>query len=354
MPSETPADTSLAVLSDPRFLDHAPPGFHPERPRRLDAALAGVDRALARGHRRLDLAPREAVRDELERVHDPAWLDRLERTLAGPAGYLDADTYFNGATREAAWLAAGGACALVEHLLSGDDTRGFLLARPPGHHATRTRAMGFCVLNHVAVAAAHALARGRRRVAIVDWDVHHGNGTQDIFYDNPDVLLVSLHESPGYPDTGYVHETGGAHARGMTVNIPMPAGCDGGSYAMAFERVVLPILHEAKPDLVLVSAGYDAHARDPLASMLLDRGDYRWMAAQLRAVAEHTAQGRMGLVLEGGYDLSALEECVEDTVLGVLSRDPVERPAQTPQSHSADMVLRAVTRAQREFWPCLR
>ncbi len=353
MPPETPAGTGLAVLSHPRFFDHSPPGFHPERPRRLEAAELGARRAQT-SSRPVAVAVRDATREELERAHDPAWLDRLERTLTMPAGYLDADTYFNASTRAAAWLAAGGACAMVEALRDGAADVAMLLARPPGHHATRHRAMGFCVLNNVAVAAAHALSLGFERVAIVDWDVHHGNGTQDIFYDDPRVLFVSLHESPAYPDTGYVHETGGARAPGMTVNLPLPSGCDGGAYAAAFERVVLPVLREAAPDLVLVSAGYDAHARDPLATMLLERGDYRWMAAQLREVARASARGRVGVVLEGGYDLSALEESVEDTLLGLLDPASARRPVDTPQSRSADAVVRAVERAHRGAWASLR
>jgi acetoin utilization deacetylase AcuC-like enzyme len=355
MPPETPAEVSLAVLSHPRFIEHCPPGFHPERPRRLEAAELGARRALeALGRTGVHVPLREATREELERVHDGAWLDRLERTLEGPAGYLDADTYFNASTRGAAWLAAGSACALVESLLSGAVDVGMLLARPPGHHATRTRAMGFCVLNNVAVAAAHALSLGASRVAIVDWDVHHGNGTQDIFYDHPGVLFVSLHESPAYPDTGYVHETGGPRAPGMTVNLPLPSGCDGGAYVTAFERVVLPVLTEAAPDLVLISAGYDAHTRDPLATMLLERGDYGWMAARLADVARASAKGRVGVLLEGGYDLSALEEGVEDTLLGLANPSAPPRPQETSQSRSADAVVRAVERAQRPFWSSLR
>jgi acetoin utilization deacetylase AcuC-like enzyme len=347
---------TVAVLSDPRFLAHEPPGFHPERPRRLDAASAGASAALsARGLANTPVALREATPAELARVHDAAWLEKLTRTLAGPAGYLDADTYFNGATREAAWLAAGSACAMVEALHAGEVSIAALLARPPGHHATRTKAMGFCVLNTVAVAAAHALSLGMRRVAVVDWDVHHGNGTQDIFYHHPGVLFVSLHESPAYPNSGYAQETGGGDAHGMTVNLPLPSGTDGGGYATAFERVVLPILREAAPDLVLISAGYDAHTRDPLGTMLLQRRDYRWMAARLREVALASAGGRVGVVLEGGYDLGAVEECVEDTLHGLIDPGAVtERPPLTPQSASADMAIRAVERLHQGWWRSLR
>ena len=346
--------THLAVITDPLFVEHAPPGFHPERPQRLAAAQAGAERVQLPEVARVRVAPREATVDELARAHDFSWLELLGCKLAAPSGYLDADTYYNAHTAQAARLAAGSACAMVESLLAGETDLGVLLARPPGHHATRTRAMGFCVLNNVAVAAAHALARGARRVAIVDWDVHHGNGTQDIFFDNPAVLFVSLHESPLYPDTGYVHEVGGGDARGRTVNLPLPAGSDGGSYALAFERVVLPILKSFAPDLVLISAGYDAHQRDPLANMQLDDGDYGWMAAKVRDVARATANGRVGVLLEGGYDLTALENSVEQTIIGLARPEGVARPSRSLHDASAEVALRAVVSAQRPFWPELR
>jgi len=350
------APPTVALLSDPRFAAHESPDLHFEQPRRLDAALAGARAALAaHGLPQVPIAPREASALEITRVHDPAWVERLLHVLEGPAGYLDPDTYYNAATREAAWFAAGSACAMVEALRDGVVDIAALFARPPGHHATRSRAMGFCVLNTVAIAAAHALSLGFRRVAVVDWDVHHGNGTQEIFYHHPGVLFVSLHESPAYPNTGYAQETGGGDAQGMTVNLPLPAGTDGGGYAVAFERVVLPIVAEAAPDLLLISAGYDAHVNDPLGSMLLQRSDYRWMAARLREVALASGAGRVGMVLEGGYDLIALETSVEDTLHGLI--DPASartRPVATTHSMGAEQVSRTVARLHSGWWRSLR
>jgi acetoin utilization deacetylase AcuC-like enzyme len=179
--------------------------------------------------------------------------------------------------------------------------------------------------------------------------VHHGNGTQDIFYHDPSVLFVSLHESPLYPDSGFAQEVGDGDGRGATVNVPLPAGSDGGAYALAFERVVLPILQQWAPDLVLVSAGFDAHARDPLANMLLEDHDYRWMAARLREVAKASARGRVGLFLEGGYDLGALERSVEASVLGLVTPSPRKHPRARDEA-STEAALYRVVAAQRPYW----
>lgn len=354
MPGDSRTDVRLIAYTDPRFAAHAPLGFHPERPERLASAERGLARVEAPGLVRVAGAPRDALRPEIERVHSARYLDRLESLLAdGGAGFLDGDTYYGPHTRRAAWLAAGAGCALVESLHRGDADVGVLLGRPPGHHATRDRAMGFCVLNSVAVAAAHARAMGFQRVAIVDWDVHHGNGTQDIFYRDPSVLFISLHESPLYPDSGFTHEVGEADGRGRTVNVPLPAGGDGGAYALAFERVVLPILHEWEPDLVLISAGFDAHARDPLANMLLEEHDYLWMAARLREVAAAHAGGRVGFFLEGGYDLGALERSVEASVRGLVAPAPRKHPRSRDEP-STEMALYRVVAAQRPYWKSLR
>ena len=216
---------------------------------------------------------------------------------------------------------------MVDALIDGPRSEGALV-RPPGHHARPERAMGFCLLNNVAVAAAHARARGLERVAIVDWDVHHGNGTQDAFFDDPSVLYVSTHQYPFYPGTGAVQETATATA-GLTVNVPLTAGGGDAVYRAAFDRVILPVLEEYRPELILVSAGFDASARDPLAEMTLSADAFGWMARALRGVADKCAEGRIALVLEGGYDLVALESgllaatrgMVEGTAVDI-ARDP--------------------------------
>lgn len=343
--------SGLVIFSDPRFAAHAPASYHPERPRRLDAALRGVERLGDVG--RVDRPAVFARREDLEGVHAAEYLDALELKLAERPGYLDPDTYFNDATQTAAWLAAGSACALVDALIDGDARVGALMARPPGHHATPNRAMGFCVLNNIAVAARHALKRGLKRVAIVDWDVHHGNGTQAIFEHTPEVLFVSLHESPLYPNSGYAQEVGQGEGRGATVNVPLPPGSGGVAYRQAFERIVMPILSEAAPELLLISAGFDAHSRDPLANMQLDDDDYAWMASRLREAAGESAQGRVGLFLEGGYDLHALEFGVEHALRGLLSHadDGLMPRGQDP---SAAFALSAVIEAQRPYWKSLK
>lgn len=354
MHGESRSAARMIAYTDPRFAEHAPLGFHPERPERLASAERGLTRARASISESVDGVPRSANREELERVHSPRHLDRLESVLLDRgAGFLDGDTYYGPHSRKAAWLAAGTGCAMVEALLRGEAEVGVLLARPPGHHATRDRAMGFCLLNNIAVAAAHARSLGARRVAVVDWDVHHGNGTQDIFYADPSVLFVSIHESPLYPDSGFTQELGEGDARGTTVNVPLPAGSDGGAYALAFERVVLPVLNEWAPDLLLISAGFDAHARDPLANMRLEEHDFRWMAARLREVAAAHGAGRVGMFLEGGYDLGALERSVEASALGLTSPYARKHPRSSDEA-STEAALYRVVAAQRPYWKHLR
>ncbi|MDB4946544.1 MAG: Acetylspermidine deacetylase [Labilithrix sp.] len=307
--------TDAVLLSDPRFFRHRSNGYHPERPERLEAAVAAIERTELSF---ASIEPRRATEEELARVHDPKFLDWL-RTLSGEQGYIDADTYVGPESVATAELAAGGTIALVDALLDGPVKRGVALVRPPGHHARPGQAMGFCLLNNVAIAAAHARARGVKRVAIVDWDVHHGNGTQDAFVSDPSVLYVSTHQYPFYPGTGAVAETGTGDGTGYTVNVPLTAGGGDAVYRAAFERVILPVLEEYAPELVLVSAGFDASARDPLAEMALTADAFGWMARSLRGVADRSAEGRIALVLEGGYDLVALESGLLAATLGMAS-----------------------------------
>jgi acetoin utilization deacetylase AcuC-like enzyme len=307
----------LFYVDDPRFDAHVAAGHHPECPERLSALRRGLLAPLqSAGAMRIDA--REASLEELLEAHDPSHLAGLERALASGASSLDADTYLSAGTRSAAWLAAGAAAQLAEQLWQSEHAAGVLLARPPGHHATRTRAMGFCLLNNIAVAAYRALALGAQRVAIVDWDVHHGNGTQDIFADDPRVLFVSLHQWPLYPGTGQSHEVGRAAGCGSTINLPLPAGSRLDDYAAAFELVVLPALAQFKPELVLVSAGFDAHEEDTLASMQLRDEDFGAMTSSLWSLAERLGAARLGLVLEGGYALSALERAGERVARALL------------------------------------
>ena len=300
----------IAIIDDPRFEAHEDPsGHHPECPERLVAARDGLNKALG-GLACQRVQAREANLVELSRVHAPAYLDKLGARLARGQGQLDPDTYFNAGTREAAWLAAGGVIDLATTLLNGTSRRGFALLRPPGHHAVPNSSMGFCLLNNVALAASAALAAGLRRVAIVDWDVHHGNGTQDMFYEDPRLLFISLHQYPFYPGTGAAREIGRGAGLGFTANIALPAGSGPETYGTAFRELVLPLLTQHAPELVLVSAGFDAHARDPLASMNLTSDTYAALASSLLDLVDRQGHGRIGFVLEGGYDLYALADSV--------------------------------------------
>jgi acetoin utilization deacetylase AcuC-like enzyme len=302
------------IVDDPRFERHISPPSHPERPERLVAARRAV------ASTRADFTPvavRPASDEELARVHDARFLERLE-AFRGRSAYIDPDTFVSPESLDTARLAAGSLVAMVDAMIDGPVPRGVALLRPPGHHAGPARAMGFCLLNNVAVAAAHARARGLERIAVVDWDVHHGNGTQDIFWRDPHVLYVSTHQFPFYPGTGGSDEVGAGEGTGFTVNVPLAAGGDDTLYAAAFERIILPILEAYAPELVLISAGFDAATRDPLAQMDLSADAFGWMARELARVADRSAHGRMAMVLEGGYDLGSIESGVRCAIDGAL------------------------------------
>jgi acetoin utilization deacetylase AcuC-like enzyme len=314
---------------------HADPG-HPERPDRVTAVLAGVDDL----HLGEDLVRVEAVaatRAQLTRVHEEAYLDQLGVFCYEGGGDLDQDTYATYSSWTLAQLAAGAGVAVLDELDRRGEGVGLVAARPPGHHATRDRAMGFCLVNNVAVAAAELTSRGAR-VLIVDWDVHHGNGSQEIFWDDPAVLYVSTHQSPLYPGSGAAHEVGGPHARGATLNLPVPPGATGDVLARALDEVAAPVVERFAPDWVLVSAGFDAHRADPIADLALSAGDFARLA---RAVAGFApAPGRLALFLEGGYDLEALRASVAAT-LGELLGGPAPREAPTSGGPGAAHVTRA-------------
>ncbi len=346
------ADPRIAVVDDPSFERHRSARRHPECPERLDAARAGLRSVLAE-ERVVRLAAREIDAAELTGVHRAGHLDALDLAIGQDRFVdLDADTFAGPGTREAMRRAAGGAAELGAAIASADGPRrGFALLRPPGHHAEHDRAMGFCLVNNVAVAARAAQRAGARRVAIVDWDVHHGNGTQDIFEHDRDVLFVSLHQWPLYPGTGAPGEVGQGEGLGGTANLALPPGSGPAEYAHAMRRVVLPLVVAFAPDVVLVSAGYDAHARDPLASMRLDDASYQAMASSIVGAARRLGHGRVGFVLEGGYDLAALESSVAATARAALGEHldlSDERPtgaAITAVEHTA--------RALAPHWPGL-
>ena len=338
----------LTLVHSDRFAEHQTPPGHPERPERAEVMDVVAERCRTRGAE--IVAPRSATREQLLRVHDADYLRRISETT-GRAVRLDPDTFTSPESHEIALIAAGAAVDAVERVMRGSHHAALALVRPPGHHAERDRAMGFCLLNNVAVAAAHARAAGAARVAIVDYDVHHGNGTQHIFEADSDVLYVSTHQFPYYPGTGAAHEVGVGRGRGFTVNVPLEVGAVDEDYEIAFSAAVIPILKQFKPDLLLVSAGFDAHERDPLAGMRLSTGAFAAMTMALRTVAEECCGGKIVAVTEGGYDLHAFAASL-DVVACVLegSISSAPWPASGIASDRGAAAVEATTRALAPFW----
>ncbi len=334
----------MLLICSRRFEEHVTPPGHPERLERAHVFNSVAQRWVQAGGR--TAAARPATREELSRVHDPGYIDGIEG-IAGRAVKIDEDTYTSPESVEIADLAAGGVVQAAEHALNSREPA-FALVRPPGHHAERDRAMGFCLYNNVAVAAAAARARGVARVAIVDIDVHHGNGSQWMFYDDPSVLYVSSHQFPFYPGTGAADELGTGDGRGFTVNVPLEAGANDADYVLAYSKLVVPVLDQFAPELTIVSAGYDAHQMDPLASMRMSSDGYGVIVAAVASVA--VSHGALALATEGGYDLNALEACLEASFAAIQGKVAAAYPDPATPAPRGERAIAAVRAAQAEFW----
>ncbi len=296
----------IGIVTDPVFLLHDTGPGHPESPDRLKAVREAISEI---SEETVELEAREASREELLLVHTPEYIERILSLDPGGLIMLDADTAFSSHTKSAALKAAGGVLEAVDKIINGDFSRAFCAVRPPGHHAEAGRAMGFCIFNNIATGAAYALTKKDiHRVAIIDWDLHHGNGTQNIFYGRDDVLYVSLHQYPHYPGSGSADDKGIGKGTGYTINIPMAAGSSNSDYRDAFTKVIMPALTDFRPQMLFISAGFDAHRDDPLGGMNLSSEFYGEMTAMLRKVADQFCDGRIISILEGGYSLSALKE----------------------------------------------
>ena len=337
---------TTAFVTDRSYLEHRHDG-HPERPERLAAILAQLERGGLRG-RMAALAAPEATPAEITRVHSRRVLERPAELAAGGGGWVDVDTFVNVESPAVARRAAGGVVAATHAVLRGEARNAFAAVRPPGHHATAHQAMGFCLLNNVAIAAGAALDAGLQRVAIIDWDVHHGNGTQAIFEADPRVLYFSSHAAPFYPGSGAVADAGLGWARASKLNAPPPHGTADAGFIAAYEQVCVPALERFRPELVLVSCGWDAHARDPLAPLLVSSAGYTAVARLVVEAAESLCAGRLVAALEGGYDAHALAWCAGalcELLLGepvTPDPEPVAPPADEPDVSAMLHELRAV------------
>jgi acetoin utilization deacetylase AcuC-like enzyme len=314
-----------AYVYDPIYLEHDLPS-HPENARRLRRILSVLNEEEVIPLL-TSLEPRPATVTELLRVHTATHIEHVQRIAESGGGYLDPDTYTSPRSFDAAVMAAGGLVRAVEAVLENEVTNGFALVRPPGHHATPTRAMGFCLFNNVAVAAQAALADLKvKRVFIADFDVHHGNGTQDVFADDPAIFYFSTHQYPHYPGTGRWNETGTGRGTGTVLNVPLPPQVGDAGYAQVYAELVWPLAERFNPDLILVSAGYDAHWSDPLAQMSLSLTGYAWLGQELVAMANQLCNGRIVWTLEGGYQLDVLAYGVLNSFFAMLGESRIADP----------------------------
>ncbi len=324
----------VGFVYDPIYLKHDT-GQHVENARRLEAVMSRLEQSGVKP-RLTPIKPRAAAIEELSLVHDESHIRHVKEVAERGGGWLDADTVISRYSFDAALYAAGGAIKATEAVMNGEVNSAFALVRPPGHHATRSEAMGFCLFNNIAIAAKYALAKfGLERILITDFDVHHGNGTQEAFYNDPRVVYISTHQYPFYPGTGSIEETGGGTARGTKVNIPLPAGCGDAEYQQVYEQIVVPVAGRFRPQLILVSAGYDTHWADELALMRVTVAGFAQMVRTIRGLADEMCGGRLVFSLEGGYNLAALAASVNATFKVLLGDTEIEDTLGQPPHKSA-------------------
>ena len=335
--------TRTALIYHPIYLLHGEHG-HPEKKERLTAILDRIQ------SEKLDvdfITPKPATVAQIAAIHRGRYIDQVKAVCQHGGGYLDVDTILSKNSYDAALMAAGGAITAVDAVL-GEYDSAFALVRPPGHHAMPNRGMGFCIFNNIGVAAKHAQARGAKKVLIVDWDVHHGNGTNDVFYSDPSVLYFSTHQHPHYPGTGRADEVGEDGAQGFTVNVPLPSGTGDAGYLMAYREVLLPIALEFKPDIVLVSAGQDPHKDDPLGGMRLTSAGFGAVACVVKDIANACCRGRLAAALEGGYNLQAQAEAVVAEIRAFGGEAAKVRGTDL----SAAGRIEEVKKIQSRYWNC--
>jgi len=354
-PSTPTATRRTGIVKDDKYLNHCVGDDHPECPERLQVLYSMLEEPQMSG-RFKEIPARSATQEELLLVHSPQYVKDLKATEGIAFTSLDSDTGTCALSHEAALLAAGGLCRAVATVCSGEVHNAFALVRPPGHHAEKSCAMGFCLYNNTAIAAKFAQSRlGLKRVLIVDWDLHHGNGTQHCFEEDPTVLYFSVHQRHTFPGTGKFREAGKGGGKGYTVNLPLPAGCGDGDYLLLFEKILKPIAREFSPQIVLVSAGFDIHAADSMGAMAVSPQGFAGLTRSVMEIAESNCDGRLVLSLEGGYDLAALRDSVKAVLLeltGTTITDTAKLLAGADR-RKIDRVLRKAWRTHKRHWPSL-
>ena len=335
----------VGYVYDPIYLKHDT-GQHVENAGRLEAIISHLEETGLKQQLTL-IEPRAATIEEISLVHHDQYISHIQDVAQRGGGWLDADTVMSPDSYEVALYAAGGVIRAAEAVMDGEVGSAFTLVRPPGHHATSRQAMGFCLLNNIAIAAEYALARYKlERILIIDFDVHHGNATHETFYDNPQVLYISTHQHPFYPGTGSAEETGSGAAKGATINIPLPAGCGDSEYLQVFEQIIVPAARRFKPQLILVSAGYDTHWADGLALMEVSAAGFGQMVRIIKGLADELCGGHLVFSLEGGYHLTALAASVKATFDVLLGNTSIDDPlGQSPRSFGApsiDSLIKAI------------
>jgi len=340
------------IVRDNAYLEHCPAPGHPETPERLAKVYDLLD-SLDFQDRLVNIPPRPATRDEVLLVHAPDYFDLVKTTAGGDTCALTADTHVSAGSFAAARLAVGGVLEAIKTVVTTELANAFALVRPPGHHAETNRAMGYCLFNNIALGAMYARKiLGLQRVLLLDWDVHHGNGTQHVFEDDPSVLFFSVHQYPHFPKTGFFTETGMGPGEGYTANVALPKGYGDGEYIYIFEHLLRPIALEFKPDLIIVSAGFDTHSADQMGNMHMTPAGYAALTRVVMDIAADCCPGRLVLTLEGGYHLAALRESVHAVLLELAGRShtDISKMALLADKNKINYVLKRFLPVQGRFW----
>ncbi|MFH1031242.1 MAG: histone deacetylase [Chloroflexota bacterium] len=338
----------VGIIYNPIYLKHDT-GDHVENAGRLKAIIDCLEKAGLKS-RLINIPPRPATVEEVASVHQKNYISYVRETAQGGGGWLDADTVMSSDSYEVALYAAGGIIAATDAVMNGEVDSAFALVRPPGHHAVTGQAMGFCLFNNIAIAAKQALANHKlERILIIDFDVHHGNGTQGAFYDDPRVLYISTHQYPFYPGTGTTEETGVGEGRGTNINIPLPMGCGDAEYTAVFEQIIVPAARRFKPQLIMVSAGYDPHWSDQIGAMQVTVKGFARMTEIIRELAEELCSNRAVFALEGGYNLQALAYSVKATFETLLGNKKIDDPLGQPRRKTAAPDITSLVREIKEI-----